>query len=122
MTILSRFMSQMNYCGKRRNNMNQYKINFFKCFWSCYIEIKRAFADKLDNEWLGIILGYALYYLVSIVGFFIFVIIALVKLIVAIKNIKLKIKLQNKVAINALLKSGVIESRCIETSNKLLIL
>lgn len=103
--------------------MNQYKINFFKCFWSCYIEIKQAFADKvLYNEWIGIILGYTLYYLVSIVGFFIFVTITLIKSIVAIKNIKLKIKLQNKVAINALLKSGVIESRCIETSNKLLIL
>lgn len=72
-----------------------YRIKRFNCWWSCYKQLKYDFIDKLDNDTLGAILGYSIYYLVSIVGFLVFFTISLVTSTIKIRQIKNHIKNNN---------------------------
>lgn len=67
----------------------KYKINYWRCFWCSYKDTKLSFFDWLDNEWVGKVLTYFLYYLFSIILFPLFLITAFVwhlKRIIEIKN------------------------------------
>lgn len=88
-----------------------YKINYLRCYWDCYKKVKIRFADKIDNDTIGTILFYLLYYICSLLGLLIFVFCAFVVYVKNIKIIKSSIKQNNTDAIESLLKNKFIKGK-----------
>ncbi len=69
----------------------KYKINHWRCYWLSYKDTKLAFFDWLDNDLVGTILTYFLYYLFSVVLFPIFLILSFIWYVKRVYAIKKKL-------------------------------
>ena len=80
----------------------EYKINHWRCFWLSYKDTKITFFDWLDNEWVGTILTYFLYYLFSIICLPLFMILSFIWYVKRVYDIKKKLPFLDNAVINTL--------------------
>ena len=90
----------------------KYKINHWRCFLYSYKDTKSAFFDWLDNEWVGIILAYLLYYVFSIVCLPLFIILSFVWYVKRIYEIKNKLDKLDIYVTNTLKSRKIIKEFC----------
>ena len=85
----------------------KYKINHWRCLWLLYKDTKLSFFDWLDNEWVGIILTYFLYYVFSIVCLPLFIVLAFIWYIKRV--VKIKKNMSNSIVIDKLKSMKVVK-------------
>jgi len=83
-----------------------YKINYWKCFWATFKDTLQCWGDLLDNDYLGIILCNVIFYSTIVIGFPIFLILALTWFIKRIVLIK---KETDKCAIWSMVNQGYVK-------------
>ena len=87
-----------------------FKIKRFYIWWSCYKEVKYKFADCIDNDTIGQILFYVIYYLLSIVALFVFLIWSVIRYFKVIKKVENIIKInEDKNLLDKLIKQKYIK-------------
>ena len=90
----------------------KYKIRYFVAFWNTYNIIRIDIFNFLDNEVLGKILAYFLYYLILIIGFVPMVVVAICKTLVEAQLIcKKRLKENNMAFIELALKHKLIKEK-----------
>lgn len=87
----------------------KYKINHWKCFWATYHDTILAFIDKIENETVGRILMYIILYPSVILGFPIFLTIALIWYIKRVKLINRALPSDER-AIRSMIKQGYVKA------------
>ena len=89
----------------------KYKIRHLRCFWGMYKQTKYSIFDFLDNEYIGIILCYVLYYLISIIFIIPILIVVFIKYIKDIQIAKKHIKANNEKFIELCLQYKIITEK-----------
>lgn len=82
-----------------------YKINYWKCFWATFKDTLQCWKDLLDNDYLGIILHNAIFYITIVMCFPIFLVLTLVWYIKRIVLIK---KAKDRCAIQSMVNQGYV--------------
>lgn len=86
----------------------KYKIKHWKCFCATLKDTLECWANKLDNDFLGVLLGNVLFFSTMIIGFPIFLILATIWYIKRVKLINRALP-GDEIAIRSMIKQGYVK-------------